>query len=111
QHRYSAACAAALAAADQGKDEPRPDDAARAKLRGQALDWLKAELTSWAKMLDAGNPQTRPIVQQTLVHWTADADLAGVRDADVLAKLPEAERATWRSLWAEVEAVLARARR
>ena len=44
QHRYNAACAAALAAAGQGKDDPPPDAAAKAKLRGQALDWLKADL-------------------------------------------------------------------
>ena len=110
QHRYNAACAAALAGAGQGTDDPKPDDAARARLRGQALDWLKAERAAWAKVLDAGDPQARPLVQQTLQHWQADPDLAGVRDADALAKLPEAERAAWRSLWAEVDALLARAR-
>ena len=57
-------------------------------------------------MLDAGGPQARPVVQQTLQHWQADTDLAGVRDADALAKLPEAERGAWRALWAEVDALL-----
>ena len=109
-HRYNAACAAALAGAGQGTDDPKPDDAARARLRGQALDWLKAERAAWAKVLDSGDPQARPVVQQTLEHWRADSDLAGVRDADALAKLPESERAAWRSLWAEVDALLARAR-
>ncbi len=109
-HRYNAACAAALAGAGQGTDDPKPDDAARAKLRGQALDWLKAERAAWAKVLDSGGPQARPLVQQTLQHWQADSDLAGVRDADALAKLPESERAAWRALWAEVDALLARAR-
>src|SRR5262249_31608306 len=52
QHRYHAARAAALAASGQGKDMPSLDDAARAKLRRQALDWLKAELTVWTKPLD-----------------------------------------------------------
>ncbi len=36
-HRYNAACAAALAGCGRGADDPRPDDAARARLRGQAL--------------------------------------------------------------------------
>src|SRR5262249_14464803 len=43
QPRYSAACAAALAGCGQSKDDPPPDEAARARLRKQALDWLKAE--------------------------------------------------------------------
>jgi len=37
-HRYNAACAAALTAAGQGKDDPPADDTAKAKLRQQALD-------------------------------------------------------------------------
>ncbi len=106
-HRYNAACAAALAAAGQGTDDPKPDDAARAGLRGQALGWLKAERAAWAKLLDAGDSQSRPLVQQTLQHWQADSDLAGVRDTGALAKLPESERVAWRSLWAEVDALLA----
>ena len=48
------------------------------------------------------------MVQQTLEHWQADPDLAGVRDADALAKLPEAERRRLAVLWAEVDALLAR---
>ena len=60
QHRYNAACAAALAATGQGTDDPKPDDAARAGLRGQALDWLKAERAAWAKVLDAGGLSVPP---------------------------------------------------
>ena len=40
--------------------------------------------------------------------WKADADLADVRDPDALAKLPEAERKAWQSLWADVDAFLAK---
>jgi hypothetical protein len=42
-------------------------------------------------------------------HWQKDTDLAGVRDAAALAKLPAAERAVWQKLWAEVAATLAKA--
>ena len=35
QHRYNAACAAALASAGQGRDAPRPDAATKSKLRHQ----------------------------------------------------------------------------
>ena len=52
QHRYHAARAAVLAATGQGKGKPPLDDAAKAKLRRQARDWLKAELTAWTKQLD-----------------------------------------------------------
>jgi hypothetical protein len=110
QIRYDAACAAARAAAGQGSDEPKPDEAGRAKLRGQALDWLKAERAAWAKLFDSGDAQAGSAVARTLEHWRADSDLAGVRDVAALAKLPEAERPPWRSLWAEVDALLARAR-
>ncbi len=110
QHRYNAACAAALAASGQVADDPKFDDDARARLRGQALDWLKAERAAWTKVLDSGGAQARPLVQQTLRHWQADTDLAGVRDAEALAKLPESERVAWQSFWAEVDVLLARAR-
>jgi hypothetical protein len=33
----------------------------------------------------------------------AHPDLAGVRDADAHAKLPEAERKAWQALWADVD--------
>jgi tetratricopeptide (TPR) repeat protein len=109
QHRYIAARAASLAAAGQGKDDPSPDEAARAKLREQAMGWLKAELAVWTKILESGPPQARPFIAQTLNHWKQDSDLAGIRDAEALARLPEPERKDWRGLWAEVDALLAKA--
>ena len=44
-------------------------------------------------------------MQRTLKHWQEDTDLVGLRDAAALAKLPEAERAEWQKLWAEVESL------
>jgi len=110
QHRYAAACAAALGAAGQGKDDAPLADAARAKLRKQAVDWLKAELDAWARLLDSGTPQDRKTIVETLEHWREDADLASVRGADSLAKLPEAERTALRAVWEQVDALLAKAR-
>ena len=83
-HRYNAACAAALAASGAGKDERSPDDTARAKLRQQALEWLKAELAVWEKLLKSGPPDAKAFVVQTLKHWQDDTDLAGIRDAKAL---------------------------
>ena len=107
-HRYDAACSAAMAGTGQGIDDPKLDDAARAKLRDRARDWLRAELSAWEKVATAAEPGNKPLVAKTLQHWKADADFAGVRDADGLAKLPEAERAEWRALWEEVDALLMR---
>jgi hypothetical protein len=109
QHRYNAARAAALAAAGKGKDEPQLDDAAKAKLRGQALDWLKAELTVWDKLLESGPPQDRPNIVQTLSHWQKDTDLAGIRDATALANLPAGEQKAFIQFWAYVAALLKKA--
>jgi hypothetical protein len=107
-HRYNAACAAALAAAGAGKDAP-PSDADRARLRGKALGWLRAEFDAWAKALDGGDPRARPAFASILQHWKVDPDLASLRDANALAKLPEAERKDWQALWADVDALLKRA--
>ncbi len=109
QHAYNAACAAALAGSGGGKDLPPPDELARAKLRGQALGWLKAELAAWARVLDGGTLKSNGLVSQTLKHWKTDADLAGIRDGKELAKLPEAERAASRALWKDVDQLLAKA--
>ena len=109
QHAYNAACAAALAASGQGKDDPPPDEAARAKLRQQAREWLEAELAFWAKIADAGAAQTKAIVPPTLKHWKADADLAGVRDEKELAKLPDEERGAFKQLWNDVDQLLTKA--
>jgi tetratricopeptide (TPR) repeat protein/tRNA A-37 threonylcarbamoyl transferase component Bud32 len=106
-HRYNAACAAALAGSGSG-DGDKCDDKERARWRRQALGWLRAELGVWAQSVEKGPPQDRPKVRQALEHWRKDADLAGVRDADALAKLPEAERADWQKFWAEVGALLKR---
>ena len=93
RHRYNAACAAALAAGGQGKDEPQLDEAAKAKLRRQALLWLRADLTDLGKLLESGPPQVQQAIMQTLSHWKQDNDLASIRDAAVLAKFPANERA------------------
>ena len=109
QHRYNAACAAALAAAGERKDDPPPDEEAKARLRRQALDWLRAELAAWSEVLDRKDKdaKARAEVVATLEHWQKDHDLSGVREADALAGLPEAERAEWQALWEEVDGLIA----
>jgi serine/threonine protein kinase len=103
-HRYNAARAALSAGSARSSDD-RP----RATLRRQALAWLRAELELWARRLAAGKAEDRPLAAKTLGRWLRDYDLAGVRDPQALAGLPEAERSEWRQWWADVEALWVRA--
>jgi tetratricopeptide (TPR) repeat protein len=107
-NRYDAACCAALAAAAQGQDTAGLDDKERARLRQQALGWLRADLDSWAKQMQMGPTRTQAAAGQ-LRHWQVDSDVASLRDAAALEKLPEAERADCKKLWAEVAALLKKA--
>jgi tetratricopeptide (TPR) repeat protein len=106
--RYNAACWAARAGAGQGEDAPK-DEAEQARLRGQALAWLKAELATWARLLDGSRVEDRARIVQTVHLWQRDEHLAGMRDREALEKLPEAERKEWEGLWAEVGGLLKRA--
>ena len=110
QHAYNAACAAALAASSQGKDDPAPDDVAKVKLRKQALEWLRSELSIWTKVIDGGQGAWKAEAAKHLAHWKEDFDLAGIRDEKALAGLPEKERAFFKTLWNDVDQLLARAR-
>jgi hypothetical protein len=103
--RLAFARAAALAAAGEGNVGPPLDDAAKAKLRGQALDWLKAELAVWGKLLESRPPQAQPTIVETLSHWQKDSDLAGIRDKEALDKLPAGEQKAFAQLWADVAAL------
>jgi tetratricopeptide (TPR) repeat protein len=110
QHRYNAACAAALAAAGQGKDADNLDNKERIRLRRQSLDWLRADLALWTKQTSDGQPQLRIEYQRKLEHWQQDSDFASVRGETALAKLPADEQPGWRQLWADVEKTLTKLR-
>jgi hypothetical protein len=106
QRGYHAACVAALAAAGQGVDADNLDAKENGRLRQQAFAWLRDNLTQYAKQLEDADAKTHQAVQQTLQHWQKDPDLDSVRGKDALVKLPEAERAAWQQLWAEVDSLL-----
>jgi hypothetical protein len=120
QHRYNAACAAALVVTSgtgppdrketSGRTEKPLTDADRAKFRNQARAWLEAELKAWSALLEsAKGHKQRQAIARTLEHWREDTDLAGVRDKHALDSLPEGERAMWRSLWADFDRLLKKA--
>ncbi len=105
-HRYNAACSASLAASGAGKDDPPLDVVAKATLRKQALDWLRAELIAWTGLVESGPPETRVSIAQTLEHWQQDSDLASLRDEAELAKLPAEEQQAFQQLWTKVAELL-----
>src|SRR5262249_37978173 len=107
--RYSAACAAALAGAGRGVETLADEE--RVRWRKQALAWLRADLEMWGRHLKKGTPRARAEAESSLRDWQRNADLAGLRDEGALAELPEAERETWRKLWADVEGLLGRAKK
>ena len=106
--RYDAACSAALAGTGQGDDAPAADPAARAKLRKRAHDLLKADLLACAARLEAGKSEDRNSVERRVSHWKVDIDLRGIRDEKELAKLPVEERTALKTLWSEVDELLAK---
>jgi len=105
-HRYNAACAAALAGSGHGQDAGKLKDGERARLRQQALDWLRADLTMYGKLLQSANPQDQTVARQQLAHWQHDNHLIDIRGSAAIAKLPAAERQAWVQLWSDVQTLL-----
>jgi tetratricopeptide (TPR) repeat protein len=110
-HRYNAACWAALAGCGQGKDADKRDDKERARLRGQALQWLRADLVLWRRQAGSAAAVQRQQAATKMVWWLGDSDLAGVRPGPTQVLMPAEERAAWETLWADVKATLAEARK
>ncbi len=102
EHRYDAACYAALAAAGQGIGADKLDGKEQSQLRQQALAWLRADLEQWSKRVEGGKPEDRHDAWAALEHWQGDTDLAGVRDTKALQELTAQEQEAWRKLWADV---------
>jgi serine/threonine protein kinase/Flp pilus assembly protein TadD len=99
-HRYSAACAAALAGSGVGKDAANLDVKEQSPWRQQALAWLRDDLNAKQLALQSKPGQAHSIAEE-MRHWQQDADFADVR-GEALAELPEVEHALWRRLWDDV---------
>jgi serine/threonine-protein kinase len=110
QHRYSAACSAAMAAAGQDKDADKLDAKQRQRLRHQALEWLHADLDALRDLLTKTRPPQKERVRKALQHWQEDTNLATIRDNKELTALPTEERDACKKLWADVAALLDKAR-
>jgi hypothetical protein len=70
---------------------------------------LRLDLAAWAGKVETGTQADRIQARKTLTRWRDDPDLAGLRDAAALERLPVAERQQCRALWQEVAGLLRRA--
>ncbi len=80
------------------------EDAAR--LRGQALEWFRAELALLQKRMAENTLAARGNSLRELNRWRYHPTLACVRDPGALVNLPKAERAAWQKLWDEAAAAM-----
>jgi tetratricopeptide (TPR) repeat protein len=106
--RFKAACAAVQAGCGHDEGPTRPDDHQSARLRKQALTWLRADLAGWGQFAETGRAKERAMTRQAMQILRSDDALAGVRDKGRLARLPQDEREQWRMFWADVSALLHR---
>ena len=97
KHCYHAACAVVRLAAETA------DRKTASKLRNQALNWLRLELSAFSKI--GQNSKRRSAAKKKLQQWKANPHLASVRGW-MIKYLPESERAAWSRLWAEVSVAL-----
>jgi hypothetical protein len=107
--RGSAACCAALAGCGKGGDGATLDEKEKARLRGQALTWLNADLALQRQQLASGKAADRQEAQAQLRHRQQASDFAGVRGEKALAALPPEERLAWTKVWQDVATLLAQA--
>jgi hypothetical protein len=89
-----------------GEAFPPAAEAARARLRQQAWELLRAEVAAQAQRLSSGSPAEADAARQVLEALRGLPILASVRDPAALATLPEPERQTWQAFWQEVEGLL-----
>jgi tRNA A-37 threonylcarbamoyl transferase component Bud32 len=91
---------------ESGEAFPPAAEAARARLRQQALALLRAEVAAQAQRLSSASPAEAAAARQVLEVLRGLHVLAGVHNPAALDSLPEPERQTWQALWQEVEGLL-----
>jgi serine/threonine protein kinase len=89
-----------------GEAVPPAAEAARARLRQQALALLRAEVTTQAQQLLSAGPAEAAAARQVLEVLRDLPVLARVHSPETLANLPEPERQMWQAFWQEIEGLL-----
>jgi eukaryotic-like serine/threonine-protein kinase len=85
-------------------------DEERARLRDPARRWLRAEVAAWGEKIDS-DPAAKESAENALKQWLTNPDLAGLREPELLEKLPVAESQACREMWREISAQIERASR
>jgi serine/threonine protein kinase len=96
-------------AADAFTDDkivPTLDPREQARVRGQALAWLRTALPTWQKAFDNDPDRQGARVFLMMRGWQRQID---VRGPVALASLPEGERQNWQNFWDEVDNLARRA--
>jgi hypothetical protein len=79
-------------------------------------DWIfhllrrEAEVAACGRKIDSA-PAAKESAENALKKWLTDPDLAGLREPDLLEKLPSSERQACRELWQDIRVQIERARR
>ena len=107
--RFSAASSALLVGLGEAKDEPPPDEGGRSKSLRLALDWLKADVATYARRAAEGGPRERAAAYDALDYWNYGPGVMRLYFPEDLARLPRPERDDWRALWDDVLAAQVKA--
>jgi tRNA A-37 threonylcarbamoyl transferase component Bud32 len=89
-----------------GEAVPPAAEAARARLRQQALALLRAEVATQAQKLSSASPAEATDARQVLEVLRGLPVLARVHNPETLANLPEPERQMWQAFWQEIQELL-----
>jgi hypothetical protein len=109
--RYHASFYAAMAGCGKGNDVSQLDDQEKARLRKQALAWIRLCLNFVRKSAESDDPDKRRYAVNSLTHGLADPNLVCVRSGPDFEALPPEERAAWAAFWSDMKSARARANR
>jgi Tfp pilus assembly protein PilF len=106
--RYNAGCAAIQVVAGSDAGAPPLSEADQAQYRSRALTWIRMELDALTNVHQISGRLFANQLQSDLRSWQSDPDLACVREAESLSRLPEDEQQAWRTLWKDVQSLVDR---
>ena len=82
----------------------------RQRLRDLAMTWLRDQVDALHRTVEQGSPAERANALDRLLAIRGEPDLAEVRGATALEKLPAPEQERWKALWADIDVLARRTR-